>query len=136
MAYVNRRKGFSVLYPKGWTSSKAPNQTAGFTHNGDAMRIYAQTGSMPTLSATRKALLTGLGGQGRVGPGPPRFKRIGGKRVIVVRYSRVVPGAPKIVGHQYVLGRGKNHVIVNFTNPAGVDNRVAYRKMVSSFRFL
>ena len=134
--YVNPQNRFSMLYPQGWVSSKAPGQTAGFAHNGDAVRIYAQQGAMPTVSVLTKALLSGLGGQGKIGPGAPGFKTIGGKRVILVRFTRAVPGGQKTVGHQYVLGRGKTHVIVNFTNPAGVDNRRAYRKMISSFRFL
>jgi hypothetical protein len=134
--YVNRQSRFSVLYPKGWVSSKAPVQTAGFTHNGDEMRIYAQQGPLPTVSVLKRDLLSGLGGQGKLGPGTSGFKTIGGKRVILVRFTRVVPGGPKRVGYQFVLGHGKTHVIVNFTNPEGVDNRSAYTKMISSFRFL
>jgi hypothetical protein len=136
VSYVNPQNRFSMLYPQGWVSSKAPGQTAGFTHNGDAMRIYAQQGAMPTVSVLTKDLLTGLGGQGKIGPGAPGFKTIGGKRLILVRFTRVLPGGQKLVGHQFVLARGKAHVIVNFTNPAGVDNRRAYTKMISSFRFL
>ena len=134
--YTNRKAGFSMQYPKGWKSYKAPALTVGWRSNADVINVYVQAGSLPTLKTVRTALLKDLGGTGTIGPGPPRFTRVGGQRAITVRFSKQPPGGQKTVSHRYVLAQGDKHYVVDFANPAAVDNRRAYKQMISSFRFL
>lgn len=134
-SYTSNKAGFSMLYPKGWVTSKVGTQVAGWVHNQAGIHIWEQKGGLPSVNGVKTDLLKTLGPQGKLGPGPVSFARVGGRRMITARFTNQAPGQLKIVTYRYVVGKSNAHLLMDFSSPAGVDNRRAYRKIAASLRF-
>jgi hypothetical protein len=142
--FTNRTRGYSILYPKGWTSKGADNDVQ-FTHNNDFERIVAVNAPVPSIQAVRNVLRVNKAVRLAKGRGNPGRTTINGAPVIRATLIGRTPigklpdGTPiRLVIDQYKFFHKGKAVTINMATPDRVRPRNAgdYRKIIQSFKWL
>jgi hypothetical protein len=133
LTFKDRKDGFSISYPEGWTQSAGPGGVA-FRDKDNSVRVQIARGPAPTVSSVAAKV--------KGAKAPPKAFTAKTNQTIKVTYTRpgtpnpVTGKTPTLTVDHYELARGGKVATVELASPIGVDNVDAYRMMIESFKWL
>jgi hypothetical protein len=140
LLYSNRRAGYSLKYPEGWTQSGAGNDVR-LTDKNNIVHIVIERGAPPTPASVKRALESAKLATPTLTYQPPRPFPLGRQSVVKTTYTTQSSQDPVtgrrvlLIVDRYVLANGGRVATVDLGTPRGVDNVDAYKMMIESFRW-
>ena len=139
--YVDSKNKFSILVPGGWLSRPVPGAVL-FARFGSTELIRVLPRTTPATPKSVDAVLASQKTLGKaLNPDKAKVIKFGnGRSAIVIDFDRKPPkpkaGGPTLLSvREYVIAGKKKAALLFLTSPNGVQNRVAYDLIASSFRW-
>ena len=140
LVYRDKRVGFSIKYPEGWSQKKSGDGIS-FQDKNNLVRVAVRKGAAPTAASVRADVAKLKASSPTLKAQTP--KPIGLKAGPAIKVTYTTQSAPNPVTNKrvtltvdrYYLFRSGKRAVVDLGTPVGVDNVDAYRMMIQSFRW-
>jgi hypothetical protein len=140
LVFANRRAGYSLRYPEGWTESGGGDNVT-FKDKNNIVHVVLEPGVAPTPISLKRALDALKRSTPSLTYGAPRTITINGSQAVTSTYTTKSATDPVtgrgvlLIVDRYVLYRKGRVATIDLGTPRGVDNVDAYRMMIRSFRW-
>jgi hypothetical protein len=140
LVFTNRRAGYSIKYPEGWTQSGSVDNVT-FRDKNNLVHVVIDRGATPSPASVAAQLTALKGSNPTLSFHPPKIVQLGSTRVIKATYTTQSAPNPvtgkrvTLIVDRYELASGGRRAVVDLGTAVGVDNVDAYRKMIESFQW-
>jgi hypothetical protein len=141
LVYRDKRVGFSIKYPEGWSQTKSAGGID-FKDKNNLVRVAVHKGQAPTAASVSAELKKLKASQPSLKAQAPKQIKLKAGPAIKVTYTTTSAPNP-VTGKRVVLMVDRYEVakkgrvaVIDLGTPTGVDNVDAYRLMSGSFTWL
>jgi hypothetical protein len=141
LVYRDKRVGFSIKYPEGWSQTKSAGGID-FKDKNNLVRVAVHKGQAPTAASVSAELKKLKASQPSLKAQAPKQIKLKAGPAIKVTYTTTSAPNP-VTGKRVVLMVDRYEVakkgrvaVIDLGTPTGVDNVDAYRLMSESFTWL
>jgi hypothetical protein len=141
LVYSDKRVGFSIKYPEGWSQTKSAGGID-FKDKNNLVRVAVHKGGAPTAASVSAELKKLKSSQPSLKAQAPKQVKLKAGPAIKVTYTTTSAPNP-VTGKRVVLMVDRYEVakkgrvaVIDLGTPTGVDNVDAYRLMSESFTWL
>jgi hypothetical protein len=141
LVYRDKRVGFSIKYPEGWSQTKSAGGID-FKDKNNLVRVAVHKGQAPTAASVSAELKKLKASQPSLKAQAPKQIKLKAGPAIKVTYTTTSAPNP-VTGKRVVLMVDRYEVakkgrvaVIDLGTPTGVDNVDAYRLMSASFTWL
>jgi hypothetical protein len=141
LVYRDKRVGFSIKYPEGWSQTKSAGGID-FKDKNNLVRVAVRKGQAPTAASVSAELKKLKASQPSLKAQAPKQIKLKAGPAIKVTYTTTSAPNP-VTGKRVVLMVDRYEVakkgrvaVIDLGTPTGVDNVDAYRLMSASFTWL
>jgi hypothetical protein len=141
LVYRDKRVGFSIKYPEGWSQKKSGDGIS-FQDKNNLVRVAVRKGGAPTVASVRGDLKKLSASSPTLKPQTPKPISLKAGPAIKVTYTTTSAPNPVtgkrvvLMVDRYELARKGRVAVIDLGTPTGVDNVDAYRLMSQSFTWL
>jgi hypothetical protein len=141
LVYRDKRAGFSIKYPEGWSQTKSAGGID-FKDKNNLVRVAVHKGAPPTAASVNAELK-------KLKAASPSLKAQAPKRIALkvgpaIKVTYTTTSAPNpvtgkrvvLMVDRYELAKKGRVAVIDLGTPTGVDNVDAYRLMSESFTWL
>ncbi len=140
LAFTNRRAGYSLLYPEGWTQSGSAADVT-FQDKNNLVHVVIDRAAVPSVASVAAQLTALKRSVPSLSFRAPQAARVGPSQAVTARYTTQSAPNPvtgrrvTLMVDRYALASAGRRAVIDLGTPVGVDNVDAYRKMIESFRW-
>ena len=140
LTYANRRAGYSIVYPEGWTRKGSTNDVT-FSDKNNLVHIVVAKAGAPTAVGVAAELKQLRHATPSLSFKPPTPIQLTSGAAIKTTYTTLSAPNPVtgkgvlLVVDRYEFAKAGKRATVDLGTPKGVDNVDAYRRMINSFRW-
>jgi hypothetical protein len=141
LTYRNSAGHYAMSYPEGW-AIKTHGSDVTIADKNNIVHVVVRSGTAPSAASVAAELTRLKSSNPTLTFSPPSTIQLAsGPAIKAVYTTRSAPNAVTgksvlLIVDRYTLGRAGKLATVDLGTPKGVDNVDAYRKMISSFRWL
>ncbi|MEA2429736.1 MAG: hypothetical protein QOI19_209 [Thermoleophilaceae bacterium] len=138
LTYGDKRVGFSIKYPEGWSQKKTATGI-NFQDKNNVVRVEVRKGSAPTVASVTADLKKLKATNSSLKAQAPKQVNLKAGPAIKVSYTTTSAPNPVtgkrvvLMVDRYELGQKGRVAVIDLGTPTGVDNVDAYRMMSESF---
>ena len=141
LVYRDKRVGFSIKYPEGWSQRKSADGIS-FQDKNNLVRVEVRKGQAPTVASVTADLQKLKTTNPTLKAQTPKQVSLKAGPAIKVTYTTTSAPNPVtgkrvvLMVDRYELARKGRVAVIDLGTPTGVDNVDAYRLMSESFTWL
>jgi hypothetical protein len=141
LVYRDKRVGFSIKYPEGWSQKKSGDGIS-FQDKNNLVRVAVRKGGAPTIASVSADLKKLKASSPTLKPQTPKPISLKAGTAIKVTYTTTSAPNPVtgkrvvLMVDRYELAKRGRVAVIDLGTPTGVDNVDAYRLMSQSFTWL
>jgi hypothetical protein len=141
LVYRDKRVGFSIKYPEGWSQKKSAGGID-FKDKNNLVRVAVRKGRPPTVASVGTELRKLKAASPSLKAQAPRQIKLKAGPAIKVTYTTTSTRNPVtgkrvvLMVDRYELAKKGRVAVIDLGTPTGVDNVDAYRLMSESFTWL
>jgi hypothetical protein len=141
LVYRDKRVGFSIKYPEGWSQTKSAGGID-FKDKNNLVRVAVHKGQAPTAARVSAELKKLKASQPSLKAQAPKQINLKAGPAIKVTYTTTSAPNPVtgkrvvLMVDRYELAKKGRVAVIDLGTPTGVDNVDAYRLMSESFTWL
>jgi hypothetical protein len=141
LVYRDKRVGFSIKYPEGWSQTKSAGGID-FKDKNNLVRVAVHKGQAPTAASVSAELKKLKASQPSLKAQAPKQIKLKAGPAIKVTYTTTSAPNPVtgkrvvLMVDRYELAKKGRVAVIDLGTPTGVDNVDAYRLMSASFTWL
>ncbi|HEY0631757.1 MAG TPA: hypothetical protein VGC98_06860 [Thermoleophilaceae bacterium] len=138
LTYGDKRAGFSIKYPEGWSQKKAAGGI-NFQDKNNLVRVQVRKGQAPTVASVTGELKKLKAANPSLKAQAPKQFNLKAGPAIKVSYTTTSAPNPVtgkrvvLMVDRYELAQKGRVAVIDLGTPTGVDNVDAYRMMSESF---
>jgi hypothetical protein len=138
LVYRDKRVGFSIKYPEGWSQKKRGDGIS-FQDKNNLVRVAVRKGGAPTVASVNADLKKLQASSPTLKPQTPKPVSLKAGPAIKVTYTTTSAPNPVtgkrvvLMVDRYELAKKGRVAVIDLGTPTGVDNVDAYRLMSQSF---